>query len=255
MSGWEESVYDDEFYGSQQDGSYDSAKIIMKYLSGKLPITSIVDIGCGRGGWLKAGQENGATRIVGYDGPWVDSKKLLSSQIEFKTQKLDEEFKIEGQFDLAICLEVAEHLEEGRGLNLVKNLCSCADVILFGAAVKGQGGNHHINERLQSYWAKAFKSNGFKYLDVIRPKFWGNADVVWWYKQNSLLYIQENRYEKIKEGFDQLDWGQSPPIDLVHPDCLAEKAKRFSQYEGIINKPTIRFSLGSLKMAIKNLFS
>ena len=36
---------------------------------------SVVDVGCGRGSWLKAFKEKGAVKLVGYDGSWNNQKK------------------------------------------------------------------------------------------------------------------------------------------------------------------------------------
>ena len=61
-----------------------------------------------------------------------------------------------GRFDLAISLEVAEHLAPQRSESLVRDLCALADVVLFAAAVPFQGGAGHVNERWQSWWAQRF---------------------------------------------------------------------------------------------------
>jgi hypothetical protein len=61
-----------------------------------------------------------------------------------------------GQFDLAICLEIAEHLPESCADALIKFLSELAPAVLFGAAIPGQGGVNHINEQWQSYWVAKF---------------------------------------------------------------------------------------------------
>jgi hypothetical protein len=50
------------------------------------------------------------------------------------------------RFDLAISLEVAEHLPEGSAGALVSTLIEAAPVVVFSAAIKGQSGTNHINE-------------------------------------------------------------------------------------------------------------
>src|SRR5262249_14104781 len=78
----------------------------------------------------------------------------------------------ERRFDLAICLEVAEHLPSDCAADLVTNLCNAADVVLFSAATPGQGGTRHINEQRPSYWSHLFSRNGYRCLDAIRPIIW-----------------------------------------------------------------------------------
>ena len=97
-----------------------------------------------------------------------------------------------GRFDLAISLEVAEHLEPQRSDSLVRDLCALADTVLFAAAIPFQGGAGHINERWQSWWAQKFSENGYDPFDVLRRDIWGRRDIAWWYKQNTIFYVKRN---------------------------------------------------------------
>ena len=94
--------------------------------------------------------------------------------------------------DLAICLEVAEHLTPAAGARLVKTLCSVAPVVLFSAAIPAQGGTNHINEQWQSHWADEFAAHGFDCFDPIRPEIWNDRDVFPWYRQNILLFVSRS---------------------------------------------------------------
>ena len=52
------SVYNEEFYKNQCEGSYRSAKIVLDKALSILPqVNSVIDVGCGVGTWLKAWQE------------------------------------------------------------------------------------------------------------------------------------------------------------------------------------------------------
>lgn len=53
---------------------------------------------------------------------------------------------------------------------IVTALTDAAPVILFSAAVPGQGGNNHINEQWPEYWCQLFKALGYDVLDPIRPR-------------------------------------------------------------------------------------
>ena len=68
-----------------------------------------------------------------------------------------------------MCLEVAEHLPSAMANVLVRQLTAVAPVILFSAAIPGQGGTDHLNERFPSYWRGLFEAYGYMMFDPIRP--------------------------------------------------------------------------------------
>ena len=63
---------------------------------------------------------------------------------------------LERKFDLAISLEVAEHLKSSSSEDFVQSLTTLAPMILFSAAIPHQGGLHHINEQWLEYWGDLF---------------------------------------------------------------------------------------------------
>jgi SAM-dependent methyltransferase len=66
-------------------------------------------------------------------------------------------------FDLAFCLEVAEHLSPDLGDRLVDFLALRAPVVVFTAAPPGQGGIGHVNEQQKAYWIARFERRGMHY--------------------------------------------------------------------------------------------
>lgn len=64
------------------------------------------------------------------------------------------------KYDVAFCFEVAEHLPQLLGGNLVTFLSTHSDTVVFTAAQPGQGGTGHINEQPKSYWIQAFQNEG-----------------------------------------------------------------------------------------------
>jgi len=75
---------------------------------------------------------------------------------------------------------------------LVQNLVDAAPVVLFSAAVPGQGGTHHINEQMPMYWRALFRRHGYVLLDAIRPAILADTRIEWWYRQNTVLYVSED---------------------------------------------------------------
>lgn len=187
---WRESVYSSAYYGEISDGAILSAKVIMGILAdmGIHPV-SVIDIGCGVGEW-----SNGNEGYIGVDYR-VKEKDLLIPKDRFISANLNREFpKFDRRFDLALCLEVAEHLKPARAKALVEYLCSLSDVVLFSAAIPYQGGNGHINEQWQRYWARLFLKEG--YTGIVIGEIREKKDVELWYRQNTVLYVKSESFEK-----------------------------------------------------------
>src|SRR5512145_2582160 len=153
--------YNQSFYDWQMSASLESARIYLRHLWNYIQPRSVLDVGCGRGTWLKACGELGSDTLVGYDGPWNDKSQMLDPEIVFRAGDLNDGFRAEEKIDLAMSLEVAEHLEAKYAERFVESLCFSADCVLFGAASIGQGGANHLNEQMPSYWAVYFEQQGF----------------------------------------------------------------------------------------------
>ena len=171
------------------EGSAGAAGRVMGIVCDRIAPLSVVDIGCGVGVWLKAALAAGAERAVGVDAAYVRPERIVDPRIEFHAQDLEAPIALNERFDLALCLEVAEHLSPGRAESLVGDLCALSDCVLFGAAIPGQGGIGHVNERWQSYWAGLFAAHDWRPLDLVRPAIWGERAIQPWYRQNMLLYL------------------------------------------------------------------
>ena len=128
-------------------------RIIVKHILEFINPKSVVDFGCGVGTFLKAFTEKNINNVLGLDGPWAD-KNLMANYLElenFKEVDLEKEIILDQKYDLAISLEVAEHLSESSADTLVKNLIQSSDVILFSAAIPFQGGQNHVTINLGVY--------------------------------------------------------------------------------------------------------
>jgi SAM-dependent methyltransferase len=205
--------YDQAFYAGQMDGSFTSALEIVPIVMDLLPIRSVCDVGCGVGTWLAAFNRLGGPDVIGLDGDYVDTAMLQIPPAAFRPMDLGQPIKLERTFDLAISLEVAEHLDASRADGFVEDLTALAPAVLFSAAIPRQGGTHHVNEQWQSWWAGKFEQNGYAACDVIRSKVWTNDRVDFWYKQNIVLYVQRN----LLDTNPLLRSAGKGPLDIVHP--------------------------------------
>ena len=211
--------YDECFYDHQVAESIRSARIYLTFLWQFLQPGSVLDVGCGRGAWLKACHELGSNRLLGLDGDWNKQSLMIDSAIDFRSINLNEPFTVPERVELAMSLEVAEHLEPSAAPQFIKSLAAPADVVLFSAAYPKQGGTNHINEQPHTYWAQLFAEHDFMPFDLFRPVFWGNEQVCFWYRQNVFLYIKKDSdsWRRIGAcGFKEI--ADLSFMNCVHPD-------------------------------------
>lgn len=211
-------TYNDKFY-LQKTKSYLSAKEFLPYLFDSYKPRSMVDFGCGVGPWLTVASELGVTDLLGIDGEWIEGKQLNTDKINYKLVDLEQPIRLEHKFDLAISLEVAEHLSEKRAKSFVADICNAADVIMFGAAIKGQGGVNHINEQWQSYWVDLFKQNDYDCIDFFRSKFWNSQIVSSDYVQNAFLFV--------KKDSEKRNLFEERIIDTIYDCCHPDIFNRY----------------------------
>ena len=218
----DKTPYDENFYRAQKDGSYRSAELTIPRLFHYVPKPkTVVDVGCGLGTWLAVFKQQGAA-VVGVDGSYVQKDMLYIDAKEFVEADLEYESIASGdeRFDLAVSLEVAEHLSAERAPSFIHDLTMLSDMVFFSAAVPLQGGTNHINEQWQSYWANLFAAENYVCLDCIRPQIWGEAEIKTEYKQNILLYVKESalsNYPRLLEYY--LARRHDPQqIDMIHPN-------------------------------------
>lgn len=223
-----EAQYDENFYRAQKDGSFKSAERILPVVNRFIHPRNVIDIGCGVGTWLAAWQKNFGVEIYGIDGDYVDRSQLFIAEKFFHPTNLEKRITLKRRFDLAMTLEVAEHLTPDRADSFIEDLTKLSDVILFSAAIPAQGGTNHVNEQWQSYWAEKFLHFGYVAIDCVRPETWKKNDVEVWYSQNVLLYAKSSelyRYPELQEFY--LKHRDAIILDAVHPKLWIDRVINF----------------------------
>ena len=203
------TVYSREYFASHVGGSASSAAVIVPVVLSLLSVKSVVDVGCGVGSWAAEFAANGVLDICGVDGDYVDRSQLRIRPDQFLARDLTKSLRLDRTFDLAACLEVAEHLPKATAKRLVADLTSLAPCVLFSAAIPGQGGAHHVNEQYLPYWIDLFQTHQYEAVDPIRPRILGSDLVDWFYQQNVVMFAAAN-HTLLTKNF-------SKPPSLVHP--------------------------------------
>ena len=222
--------YTADFYEKHRSGAIRSAEVMVPIVLGLVPAHSVVDIGCGDGSWLAVFQRFGVEDIVGLDGEYVDPGLLQIPRDCFQCFDLARPFRVGRVFDLAVSLEVAEHLPVESGPAFVESLTCLAPLVLFSAAIPFQGGEHHVNEQWPDKWAAYFREHDYLPIDFIRKRVWQNNQVEWWYAQNTLLFARADVIggsSALKLEFERTNPSQ---LALVHPKQYLHLESRC--YEG-----------------------
>lgn len=208
--------YNPKFY-RELASAQESAREVLPLVLDIVKPAGVVDIGCGTGNWLSIASELGVPDILGVDGPWV-KQQLKIPPAKFIAHDLTTPLKLDRRFDLALSLEVAEHLPASAAGVFVQNLCAAADVVVFSAAIPGQGGRRHVNEQWPAYWADLFHEHHYECYDFLRPRIWNNPGVAWHYAQNSMIFVRAGRDCSFGEAVR--------PLPLVHPALWSAQVSR-----------------------------
>lgn len=214
-------------------------EIIVPVIMEVLHPQSVVDVGCGTGTFLHVFEKHGVKKILGIDGDWVNKEQIAKhiKPDKFIIVDLEKGIEVDEKFDLAVCLEVMEHLEEIHADKIVKNLTKLSDIIFFSAAIPGQPGQNHVNLQWPVYWNKKFQQFGYTFHDVLRPIFWNKNDLAWWYRQNMFIVVKNGIEYKLK-GFDL--YKDSEIKSFIHPDFYMEGARKLKSlgltYDSLLSK-------------------
>ena len=200
---------------SEDETNRQSAQTILRILFRHVAPKSILDVGCGLGTWLSVARAFGVEDVQGVEGPWLEKARLRVPADRVVLHDLAKPFRLGRRFDLAICLEVAEHLEGEEAPGFIDSLTAHADLLLFSAAIPLQGGDCHVNEQWPDYWCALFKERGFEVLDFIRAQIWGDHSIHLWLRQNILLFVKSQVLESNME-LASLN-RHAGPLSIVHP--------------------------------------
>lgn len=208
-------TFTDDMYERLRSGTQASARIVCPRIDDLFMPTTVIDVGGGEGWWAaQFATDDRIPVVVDKEHPAITAPGVVRAEY------------ISGHFDLALCLEVAEHLPESQAAELVGDLCETADVVVFSAAIPYQGGHGHLNEQWPEYWCDLFLAHGYACSEDLRWEFWNDPQVEPWYRQNLLVFASDLRLYPLVA---------SRPLPVVHPDIygwrLTERAELFARIE------------------------
>ena len=189
------SRYDDHFWSLHDTGDWKGfAELVLRQFTPR----SVIDVGCGTGQALEALRAVDPTlSLKGVDSSQpalgrARAKGLLVHDLDITRMTRSTLRSCEGElghFDLAICLEVAEHMPPWHSTKLLRLLMTW-DIIIFSAAQPNQGGVLHVNEQPARYWIQKFARRGFVLADQnaeFRERL-GELALPWWYRSNTNVF-------------------------------------------------------------------
>jgi SAM-dependent methyltransferase len=245
-------IYSSSFYEQLRSGATRSAEVIVPLLQQFLAVGNVVDVGCGDGSWLAAFRKLGVDDVLGIDGAHVRTGVLQIPQESFRVVDLTKPFEVGRAFDLAISLEVAEHLPPECAEVFVDCLVRLAPCVLFSAAIPFQGGTHHVNEQWQDMWAELFKTRSYLPIDCIRNRVWENENVEWWYAQNTLLFVRSDLLQTSESLRAEFERGNHDQLRLVHPRLYLSRQPSTQTQQRLGVRAASRFLLVSVKEAVRS---
>jgi SAM-dependent methyltransferase len=189
-----DELYDAAYYARADRHALRSAPAIAASIVEDLSPRRVIDVGCGTGALLAALQSRGVTAHgIEYSQAALDCcgrRGLTVRQLDLEQPGAPD---LGGLYDVAVSMEVAEHLPARAADRLVDLLCAADRAVVFTAARPGQGGSDHVNEQPQEYWIEKFHRRGHRH-DVVRSlrwqRDWKAAGVTWWYSQNLMVFIK-----------------------------------------------------------------
>lgn len=197
--------YTDHFYDIIAKGCHESAELVVPLILEKFnDVNTVVDIGCGQGWWSRAFLDAGVEIVTSVDGDWVNDPVVDLVRLDITSDPLPSP-----TFDLAISLEVMEHIPTEASHRVAHWMATHADVVVFSCAIPHQGGAGHISERWHTEWVELFAEYDLHPDDSIRTAIWDDERIEPWYRQNLLVFCTDGK--------------MGGPLNIVHPDIWGWK--------------------------------
>ena len=186
-------IYNSDYYErTVEAAAVSSAGRIAGSIVAEFKPARVIDVGCGTGALLAALRDKGC-QVFGLEYAEAGLKLCRARGLEVAKFDLERNvFDTNRTFDVAVSMEVAEHLPETAADRYVELLAQLSRIIVFTAAQPGQGGIDHVNEQPASYWIAKFQNQGFEHAAELSDRWRENwkaaGDVEDWYYKNLMIF-------------------------------------------------------------------
>jgi hypothetical protein len=191
-------MYTRDFHKSIENDEYPQAQRLAEYIQMFTQPKYFIDFGCSSGLYLREiKQKMPHIQSIGYEfsKDAVDTA-LCTDIIHFDltfpltTKKIPD--------TLGLCLEVLEHIDDSNWKTVLENMTTRCDMLIFSAAVPGQGGTGHINCRNKIDWIYRFHTLGW-IVDLDATKHMlahmKNGYHMGWFAWNAMVLVPAEKYK------------------------------------------------------------
>ncbi|MEI7814130.1 MAG: class I SAM-dependent methyltransferase [Coriobacteriia bacterium] len=129
------------------------------------PVSSVLELGCA-GGWFTYEYLSRGVEVQAIEGARVGFERTLSRGVPLENvlhKDLRLPLDLNRKYDIAMCTEVAEHVEPPLAGTLVHNITRHSDLVWFSFEPPdtNEAHLHHCNEQPTAFWQNLFRFFGF----------------------------------------------------------------------------------------------
>ena len=138
--------YNSSYENQKREEAVEDAFKFSELVMEKYNPDKVLDLGCGVGRFMLPFYESGV-KVKGVEGSSYAVNNPIEENLDIIQYDLTKPLKLNGNFDLVICIEVLEHIPEKHSEKVVELISKSGNKAIISAAEPGQGGTYHVNEK------------------------------------------------------------------------------------------------------------